>query len=177
MVSVNDILTRVVERFGWYQWIQKVVVPLEVKMVGVVVQPLGIDFVAYPRGFTVNNIYAEISWNCIGWQSLVLFLLSLPFGFKGGHYVFSSKLEAFLIGVLSLFLINILRMVLTVVLLVYSRPLFAYVFHDYLAATMTIIWLIVFWWFAYAFVLEEKKVKKEEGKNKLLRFIEKKRRK
>jgi exosortase/archaeosortase family protein len=156
VVSINDILTKTVEKFGWYIWIQHQIVPWEVKMVGVVVRPLGIDFVAYPEGFTANDVYAELSWNCIGWQSLFLFLLTLPFGFKGGDYTRLSMIEAFLIGVLGTFLINLSRIVFTVILLVVSRPLFAVVFHDYLAAVITIVWLLAFWWFAYAFVLEEK---------------------
>ena len=74
-------------------------------------------------------------------------------------YTFFSKTEAFLIGLLGTFLINLLRITLTVILLVVARPLFAVVFHDYLAAIVTIVWLIVFWWFAYAFVLDEKQIK------------------
>jgi len=156
VVSINDLLTRVVEKFGWYMWVQKKIVPWEVKMVGVMVRPFKIEFVAYPDGFLANGIYARISWNCIGWQSLLLFFLSLPFGFKTANYTFFSKIEAFLIGILGTFLINLLRITFTVILLVVSRPLFAVVFHDYLAAIMTIIWLIFFWWFCYGFVLVEK---------------------
>jgi hypothetical protein len=54
-------------------------------------------------------------------------------------------------------------------LLVISRPLFAVVFHDYLAAIVTIVWLVVFWWFAYKFVLVEKtgKVKVEKEPRQL----------
>jgi exosortase/archaeosortase family protein len=155
VVSINDFLTRTVEKFGWYLWIQRKVVPWEVKMVGVMVRPLGIDFVAYPEGFTANDTYAKLSWNCIGWQSLFLFFLTLPFGLRGGDYTFFSKTEAFLIGLLGTFFVNLLRIVLTVVLLVVSRPLFAVVFHDYLAAIVTVVWLIVFWWFCYSFVLEQ----------------------
>ncbi|MBU1931883.1 exosortase/archaeosortase family protein [Patescibacteria group bacterium] len=155
-LSINDILTRTIEGLGWYQWIQDNIVPWEVRLIGVMVRPLKIDFVAYPEGFTANGIYAKLSWNCLGWQSLLLFLVSLPFGFKGGEYTWFSKLEAFLIGILGTFLINLLRITFTVVLLVVSRPLYAIVFHDYLAAIMTIIWLVVFWWFSYSFVLEER---------------------
>ncbi|MBU0618628.1 exosortase/archaeosortase family protein [Patescibacteria group bacterium] len=143
-LSINDILTRTIEGLGWYQWIQDNIVPWEVRLIGVMVRPLKIDFVAYPEGFTANGIYAKLSWNCLGWQSLLLFLVSLPFGFKGGEYTWFSKLEAFLIGILGTFLINLLRITFTVVLLVVSRPLYAIVFHDYLAAIMTIIWLVVF---------------------------------
>lgn len=155
MVSINDILTRLVEKVGWYMWIQRKIVPWEVRLIGVIVRPLGIDFVAYPEGFTANEIYAKLSWNCLGWQSLLLFLLTLPFGFRGGDYTIFSKLIAFLIGILGTFLINLLRIAFTVVLLVVSRSLFAVVFHDYLAAVTTVIWLVIFWWFAYSFVLEE----------------------
>ena len=156
ILPFNDILTRIVEKAGWYLWIQEKIVPWEVKMVGVMVKPLGIKFTAYADGFTANGIYAKFSWNCIGWQSLALFLISLPFGFKGGDYTFFSKAEAFLIGILGTFLINLLRVAFTVVLLVVSRPLYAIVFHDYLAAIMTICWLVVFWWFCYAYILEER---------------------
>src|SRR4030042_4507343 len=86
VVSINDILTRTVEKLGWYLWIQQKIVPWEVRLVGVMVQPLNIDFVAYPEGFTANGTYARISWNCIGWQSLLLFLVTLPIGFRGGSY-------------------------------------------------------------------------------------------
>lgn len=154
IVSFNDVLTRAVESFGWYMWIQEKIVPWEVRLVGVMVQPLGIDFVAYPGGFTADGIYAGISWNCIGWQSLFLFLITLPFGFKAGEYTLMSKIEAFLIGLLGTFIVNLLRIVFTVILLVVSRPLFAVVFHDYLAVIVTVIWLVVFWWFCYSYVLD-----------------------
>jgi len=155
MVSINDFLTKTVEKLGWYLWIQKAVVPWEVRLVGVMLKPLRIDFIAHPEGFTANGTYAKLSWNCIGWQSLVLFFLTLPLGFQGGKYTFLSKMEAILIGILGTFLVNLLRIAFTVVLLVVSRALFAIVFHDYLAALMTVMWLIVFWWLSYNFVLEE----------------------
>jgi exosortase/archaeosortase family protein len=172
VVSINDLLTRMVERAGWYMWVQQKIVPWEIRLVGVLVKPLGIDFVAYPEGFTANNVYAELSWNCIGWQSLFLFLVTLPVGFRGGSYTFFSKIEAFLIGILGTFWINLIRITLTVILLVISRPLFAVVFHDYLAAIVTIVWLVVFWWFAYKFVLVEKSVKvKAEKEPKQLKEV------
>jgi exosortase/archaeosortase family protein len=175
VVSINDLLTRGVENMGWYVWIQERIVPWEVKLVGVMVTPLGIDFVAYPEGFTANGQYARLTWNCIGWQSLLLFLVTIPFGFKGGEYTLLSKAEAFLIGILSIFLVNLLRIAITVVLLVVSRPLFALVFHDYLAAIMTVVFLVIYWWFCYAFVLEEKSIRKKESLPKLLRLSKRKR--
>ena len=156
-VSLNDAMTRLVERTGWYRWIEERVVPWEVRLVGVMVKPLGVEFVAFQDGFMVNGQYAKLSWNCIGWQSLLLFLLTLPAGLAAADYTWLSKTEAVLIGLLGTFWVNLLRISFTVILLVVSRPLFAVVFHDYLAALVTVGWLVFFWWFAYRFVLEEKR--------------------
>jgi exosortase/archaeosortase family protein len=156
MVSINEILTKLVEKVGFYMWIQDKIVPWEVRLIVVLLRPLGVEMQAYRDGLLINNTYAKISWNCIGWQSMFLFCLSLPVGFKGGEYTWLSKLEAVLIGGLGTFLINLLRVAATLLLLLVSKPLFALVFHDYLAAIVTIIWLIFFWWFSYRYVLEEK---------------------
>jgi len=39
---------------------------------------------------------------------------------------------------------------------VHLPAVFRVVYHDYLAAITTVIWLFFFWWFSYSFVLEEK---------------------
>lgn len=154
LVSFNEVLTHLVERFRLYMWVQEKIVPLEVKMIGVLVKPLGINYLAHQSGLTVNGTYAEMTWNCIGWQSLLLLLITLIVGLRGS-YTFLSKMECLLIGLLGTFLVNLLRMVVIVVILAISRPLFAVVFHDYLAAIVTALWLFAFWWFSYGFVLEE----------------------
>lgn len=155
LVTFNEALTHLVERFDLYMWVQERIVPLEVKMVGVLVGPLGVDYLAHQNGMTVNGLYAGMTWNCLGWQSLFLFLVTLVAGLRG-NYTFWSKTETILIGLLGTFLINLLRLVFIVLLLAYSRPLFAVVYHDYLAAIITILWLFAFWWFSYSFVLVEK---------------------
>jgi exosortase/archaeosortase family protein len=154
LVSFNEILTKIVESIGLYMWVQEKIVPLEVKMVGVLVSPFPIKFIAHSAGMTVNGVYAQMTWNCLGWQSLLLFLITIFVGLKG-NYTFVSKIEAIIIGLLGTFLVNLLRLTIIVLLLAYSRPLFAVVYHDYLAAIVTIIYLFVFWWFAYTYVLEE----------------------
>jgi len=156
VVSFNEALTKGVEKLGWYMWVQEKVVPVEVKMVGVLVRPFGIDYQAHIEGLTVNGTYARLTWNCIGWQSLLLLLISLIVGLSAGKYTLVSKVETVLIGLLGTFIVNLLRMVLIVVILAVSRPLFAVVFHDYLAAVVTVVWLVFFWWFSYTFVLEER---------------------
>jgi exosortase/archaeosortase family protein len=157
-LSINDMMTKEVERLGWYIWIQNRIVPMEVSLVGVIIKSLGITFVGYRDGFSANGNLAIMSWNCLGWQSLVLFVISIVVGFRAGKYTFTSKLEAILVGLLGTFLMNLARITFTIILLVFSKPLFAVVFHDYLAAIFTIVWLTLFWWFSYRYVLEDKKV-------------------
>jgi len=156
LVSLNEVLTHLVERFRLYMWVQERIVPLEVKMVGVLVKPLGINYLAHQNGMTVNGTYAGMTWNCIGWQSLLLLIITLIVGLRG-NYTFWSKIETVLIGLLGTFLVNMARLTLIVIILAYSRPIFAVVYHDYLAAIVTILWLFAFWYFSYAFVLEERR--------------------
>lgn len=161
LVTFNEALTHLVEKLGAYMWVQERIVPLEVKMVGVLVTPLGINYLAHQNGMTVNGTYAGMTWNCIGWQSLLLLLITLVVGLRG-NYTLVSKIETILIGLLGTFLVNLARLTLIVILLAYSRPLFAVVYHDYLAAIITILWLFGFWWFSYSFVLEEKTDDREQ---------------
>ena len=161
LVTFNEALTHLVEKLGAYMWVQERIVPLEVKMVGVLVTPLGINYLAHQNGMTVNGTYAGMTWNCIGWQSLLLLIITLVVGLRG-NYTLVSKIETVLIGLLGTFIVNLLRLTLIVILLAYSRPLFAVVYHDYLAAIITILWLFGFWWFSYSFVLEEKTDDREQ---------------
>lgn len=157
MLSFNDLLTRIVESNKLYRGIQKTIVPIEIRMVGTLVTPLGLKFTAYNNAVLVNGRYAKVTWNCIGWQSLLLFIITLFFGLRTGRYTLGSKIETVLIGLIGVFLVNLLRITFTVILLGVSLPIFKIVFHDYLAAITTVIFLIGFWWFSYSFVLEEKK--------------------
>lgn len=155
LVTFNEVLTHLIERIRVYMWVQEKIVPLEVKMVSVLVKPLGINYQAHQNGMTVNGIYAGMTWNCLGWQSLLLILLTFIFGLKR-NYTVLSKAEAILIGLLGTFLVNLFRLTFIVWLLTFSRPLFAVVYHDYLAAGTTVVWLFVFWWFVYKYVLVTK---------------------
>ena len=144
-----------VEKFRLYMWVQERIVPIEVKMVGVLVTPLGINYLAHQNGMTVNGTYAGMTWNCIGWQSLLLLIISLVVGLQG-NFTKISRLECILIGILGTFSVNILRMVFITLSIYYVNTVFAFLIHDYFAALTTIIWLFIFWWFSYSFVLEER---------------------
>ncbi len=156
LITFNDFLTKLFEKLVFYTFIQDKFVPLQSLLVGFIVKPFVKDYQAYNDGLIVNGMIMRITWNCIGWQSLLLFIFSLIIGLKGGSYTLLSKIEAITLGLLGIFWINILRMSFTVILAAVALPLFKVVFHDYLAAIVTIVFLFFFWWFSYKYLLEEK---------------------
>jgi len=157
LVTINEVLTRIVEKNLLYGWVQEHVVPIEAKMMGAILIPFGYEYGFSPSNsmIVVNGVKMGITWNCLGWQSLLLLFVSLVVGLRG-RYKRWSMMEALGIGILGTFWLNILRMLLTVLLAVHAPAIFRMVFHDYLAAISTVIWLFGFWWFSYSFVLEER---------------------
>lgn len=159
VLTFNEGLTQIIEKNRLYGWIQETIVPVEAKMMGALLLPFGYDFAVVKdgSGIVVNGLPMSLTWNCLGWQSFLLFLITLAFGFRG-RFTKRSILEAAAIGILGTFWLNIGRMLFTVVLAVHLPSVFRIVFHDYLAAFTTIIWLFLFWWLVYGYVLEEKKI-------------------
>lgn len=156
LVTFNEALTRIVETFVLYSWLQRNIVPIQVTLVTLILSPFKLPITPHYEGFTVNGTYIGMTWNCLGWQSLLLLTITLLVGFSNGHYTRVSKLETLAIGLLGTFLVNVLRLSAIVWLFTFSRPLYAIVYHDYLAAIVTTAWLFLFWWFVQRYVLEEK---------------------
>lgn len=155
LTTFNEFLTKIVESFGWYRWVQNWIVPWESKMVGALLAPFGVDYQATLNGMVINGTFLRLTWNCIGWQSLILMVITLFTGLTG-RYSRTSKIEVALLGLLGIFLINLFRLAFTAWLGAYFGHIFAIVFHDYFATFITLAFLFVFWWFAYRFVLESK---------------------
>lgn len=155
LITFNEALTKIVEKFQLYTFIQNQIVPVQVQMVTILLTPFKINMLSHTRGFIVDGTYLGMTWNCIGWQSLLLLSITLFVGLKNGSYTLVSKVETILIGLLGIFIVNLLRLSLIIIIFAYLRPIYAIVYHDYLAAVITIIYLFIFWWFAYRFVLEE----------------------
>ncbi|MBU1110701.1 exosortase/archaeosortase family protein [Patescibacteria group bacterium] len=152
VTTLNELMTRIVESTRLYQIIEKIIVPGEVKLIGVLLLPFNLDFVAVPDGMIINDIYVHLSWNCIGWQGMLLLLVTFIGGLQG-NFTRWSKVEAIIIGILGTFVVNLVRMAITVLLAIYSSQLFAIIFHDYFAAFVFIVWLLFYWWFVYGYVL------------------------
>lgn len=157
LVVFNQVLTSVVETLELYNWVQQKVVPIQSQLIGFLIRPLGIKYIAFKDGMMVNGLPMKMTWNCLGWQSLLFFSVSLVMGLKDGAYTLGSKLQVVVLGLFGIFWVNLFRISLTVMLAAWAMPVFRVVFHDYLAAMTTVLFLVSFWRFSYAYVLELRK--------------------
>ena len=164
VVTFSAVLTSLFNKIGAYVWLQRIVVPFEARLVAVLLRLVNIKGVVTPgESFAMllerpgqEYLPVILSWNCLGWQSLVLLGLTLATGLKG-NWKFLSKTEVVIIGVLGTFLINVFRMAFITSLAYYWNNVAAMIIHDYFAAFVALIWLIFFWWFSYSFVLEPRR--------------------
>lgn len=160
LITSQDLITKLLESSGLSILIQDYVIPIEVKFVVAILSLIGVPATGDTRiivllGETREAFRAQIIWSCIGWQSVVLFLVTLITGFSG-KYTISSKLETIVIGLMGTFWVNILRIVIIYILGFHFGQIVAFIFHNFLGTLIVIAWLFFFWWFAYKYVLEEK---------------------
>lgn len=169
--AFNQILTNLVMQIDGYRFIQDYIVPWEVRMAGVLLLPFGFDPSVAGEYLAIGGIKShpgfgeqaghskmliEIAWNCIGWQSLLFFVITAWVGLQGDTYTNISKFKAFVIGLLGTFLVNLLRIAMVVIIAFYFGQKVSVYFHDYVSTIITIGWLLYFWRLSYAYVLEEK---------------------
>jgi len=161
--ALNSFLTEGLNKAGWYRPIQEFIVPWQAKMVAAAISPFGIDSRVTPGSiyssfYMIKNgaaIPVYLSWNCLGWQSGLLLIVSLIAGLRE-RFSNISRIKCILLGLTGTLLINIFRMSFIAIGIYYVNALAAQIVHDYFAALLTLIWLIFFWWFSYSFVLEAK---------------------
>jgi len=158
LTTGSDFFAAFIYKFGWYRWLTDFIVPFETRAIAGIIQLLGYQVQAAPKTVSIfrNGAWETvgISWNCIGWQSLILFVITLLVGLQG-NFTKSSKFDCVVIGILGTILVNLLRLAAITFLIFNFNAIPATVLHDYLSAFILILWLFFFWWFAYSFVLEE----------------------
>ena len=147
VTTYNDLLTAGAIRLGVAGPLQSVS-PIEARMVVALLQLIGVhgaaagsQLVVWDAGGHPTNLF--ISWNCIGWQSLVLLGASLAVGLRGLSA--EARVQVFVIGLLGTVLVNVLRVALVCVLAAAAGPTPALIFHDYGGTLMTVGWLFAFW--------------------------------
>ena len=102
------------------------------------------------RDGRMTTIY--ISWNCVGWQTVILFALSALTGLQGAYTV-ASRIETFIVGLLGVFLLNIARIALVAVVAWGFGTGPAIVVHDYGSLILSVGFLFAFWAVAYRALL------------------------
>ena len=133
------------------------IVPAESRMVVSMLAVLGVHaaasgshLVVWDTGGSMHTLF--ISWNCIGWQSLVLFAVSLVTGLRGGRSM-ESRLQVVCIGLLATVLLNLVRVALVACIAATVGVNPAILFHDYGGTLMFVGFLFAFWWFAQRWIL------------------------
>ncbi len=157
VTTFNEFLTRIVEISGLDRFLGEWVAPIEARLVAALLDLVGIpiqlsnDTIYLDKGGLFLPVY--ISWNCVGWQSFVLFAITLATGFQGA-FSRRSKTEAMLLGFLGTFMINILRIAVVAILAFYFGSSLALIVHDYGGTILVLVWLLAFWWFSHGWLLE-----------------------
>ncbi len=155
VTTYNDLLTAGAIRIGIAGPLQTVS-PIEgrmvvalLKVVGVHAATAGSQLVVWDRGGRATNLF--ISWNCIGWQSLILLGASFVLGLRGLST--EARLQVFTTGLLGTILVNLIRVSLVCVLAATAGRTPAVMFHDYVGTLMTVGWLFAFWFAAQRWML------------------------
>ena len=156
VTTFDDLLTAWAMQLGASNPLQAIV-PVEARMVvgliglvGIHAAASGSHLVVWDGAGAMHTLF--ISWNCIGWQSLVLLGVSFLSGLRG-HHPLEARLQVIVIGVAGTMLLNLLRVaaVATIAATVGVTP--AILFHDYGGTILVVAFLFGFWIFVQRWVL------------------------
>ncbi len=156
VTTFDDFLTGWALQLGANNPLQSIV-PVEARMVVGLLGVLGIHsaaagshLVVWDRSGSMHVLL--ISWNCIGWQSLVLLALSFFSGLHGRHPL-ESRVQVVIIGVAGTMLLNLLRVAAVACLAATWGQTPAILFHDYGGTVLVVAWLFAFWMFVQRWIL------------------------
>jgi len=94
-------------------------------------------------------------WNCIGWQTMILMLVSMAVPLFGS-FTFSSKIICIVLGIEAALIIGFLRIIIASLLNFYFGYRPAVVFHDWFGAPFMLAGLIVFYYLSFNYILVKK---------------------
>ena len=148
VTTFNDLLTSWAVGLGANNPLQTIV-PVEARMVvgvlglvGVHAAASGSYLVVWDGAGAMHTLF--ISWNCIGWQSLVLLGVSLMTGLRGRHPM-EARAQVILIGLAGTMLLNLLRVAAVAAIAATIGVTPAILFHDYGGTLLVILYLFLFW--------------------------------
>jgi len=156
VTTFDDFLTNWAMQLGANNPLQAIV-PTEARMVvgllaavGVKAVASGSHIVVWDRAGVMHTLL--ISWNCIGWQSLILLGVSFLSGLRGRHPL-EARVQVVIIGLAGTMLLNLLRVAAVAALAATWGQTPAILFHDYGGTVLVVGWLFAFWIFVQRWIL------------------------
>jgi exosortase/archaeosortase family protein len=155
--TFGELLTKAAMAAGFDAWLGQWIAPVEGQLVHGALALIGIPS-AYDGsllyvGTGPGSLALYISWNCVGWQTVLFLLVSMATGLQG-EYTLRSRLETVTLGVLGIAVLNIVRITVVAVVAYLFGQLPAVIVHDYGSVIATVAFLMAFWAFAYNVVLD-----------------------
>lgn len=156
VTTFDDLLTTWALRLGANNPLQAIV-PVEARMVvgllglvGIHSAASGSHLIVWDGSGVMHSLF--ISWNCIGWQSLILLGVSFLSGLRGQHPL-EARAQVILIGVAGAMLLNLLRVAAVAAIAATIGVTPAVLFHDYGGTLLVVGFLFVFWIFVQRWIL------------------------
>jgi len=156
VTTFDDLLTAWALQLGANNPLQGIV-PVEARMVvgllglaGIHAAASGSHLIVWDGAGAMHTLF--ISWNCIGWQSLVLLGVSLITGLRGRHSI-EARAQVIVIGLAGTMLLNLLRVAAVAGIAARIGVMPAILFHDYGGTLLVISYLFLFWMFVQRWIL------------------------
>ncbi len=155
--TFGELLTNVAIATGLDAWVGQWIAPIEAHAARGALALLGLHAAAEGPmlfvGDAARGAALYISWNCVGWQTLLFLAVSLVPGLHG-DYTRRSRVETALLGVAGIALLNVMRITAVALVALAFGQLPAIIAHDYGSVLATVVFLMAFWVFAYNVTLE-----------------------
>jgi exosortase/archaeosortase family protein len=156
VTTFDDLLTTWALRLGANNPLQGIV-PIEARMVVALLSVVGVhaaasgsNIVIWDGAGSMRTLF--ISWNCVGWQSLILLGISFLTGLRGRQSK-EARVQLVLIGVAGTMLLNLMRVAAVAAIAATLGQTPAILFHDYGGTILVLFWLFAFWIFAQRWIL------------------------
>jgi exosortase/archaeosortase family protein len=164
--TFGELLTNAAMAAGFDGWLGQWIAPIEAKLVHGALALVGIPS-AYDGsllyvGTGAGSLALYISWNCVGWQTLLFLGVSMATGLQG-EYTRRSRLETVVLGVIGIAILNIMRITVVALVAYAFGQVPAVIVHDYGSVIATVAFLMAFWAFAYNVVLERTRDRDDES--------------
>jgi len=154
--TFGELLTNAAMVAGLDEALGQWIAPLEGRLAHGVLALVGLRswpdgaLLAVSDGARSTAVY--ISWNCVGWQTLLFLGVSMVAGLQGA-YTRSSRLGTALVGILGLVALNVMRIAVVAMVSLYLGRVAATVVHDQGTIISTVAYLMAYWTFAFRALL------------------------